>query len=87
VGRSGRGGEEKNSQLPPGIESSNPNCPARSLVAIPTEQSRLQTKIYRLFIWAVKGQSSFIWELFLFLCNQLLKYLNRKGKFVPVIFD
>jgi hypothetical protein len=39
--RSGRGGEEKNSQLPPGIEPQNPDHPARSLVAIPTELSRL----------------------------------------------
>jgi hypothetical protein len=39
--RSGRGGEEKNSQPPPGIEPSNPDRPARSLVAIPTELSRL----------------------------------------------
>jgi hypothetical protein len=28
--RSGRGGEEKNSQLPPGIESQNPDRPARN---------------------------------------------------------
>jgi hypothetical protein len=32
--RSGRGGEEKNSQHPPGIEPKNPDRPARSLVAI-----------------------------------------------------
>jgi hypothetical protein len=38
---SGRGGEEKNSQSPPGIEPKNPDRPARSLVAIPTELSRL----------------------------------------------
>jgi hypothetical protein len=39
--RSGRGGEEKNSQSPPGVEPYDPNRPARSLVAIPTELSRL----------------------------------------------
>jgi hypothetical protein len=39
--RSGRGGEEKNFQSPPGIEPCNPDCPARSGVAIPTELSRL----------------------------------------------
>jgi hypothetical protein len=39
--RSGRGGEEKNSQPPRGIESYNPDRPAHSLVAIPTELSRL----------------------------------------------
>jgi hypothetical protein len=38
--RSGRGGEEKNSQPPPGMEPLNPHRPARSLVAIPTELSR-----------------------------------------------
>jgi hypothetical protein len=35
------GGEEKNSQPPPGIEPYNPDPPSRSLVAIPTELSRL----------------------------------------------
>jgi hypothetical protein len=39
--RSGRGGEEKNSQPPPGIELLNPDRPARSLVTIPTKLSRL----------------------------------------------
>jgi hypothetical protein len=39
--RSGRGGEEKNSQPPPGIEPYNPDRPVRSLVTIPTELSRL----------------------------------------------
>jgi hypothetical protein len=37
----GRGSEEKNYQLPPGIEPYNPDGPARSLVAIPNEPSRL----------------------------------------------
>jgi hypothetical protein len=40
-GRSGRGGEEKDFQSPPGIEPYKPAHPARSLVAIPTELSRL----------------------------------------------
>jgi hypothetical protein len=35
------GGEENNSQPPPGIEPRNSNRLARSLVAIPTELSRL----------------------------------------------
>jgi hypothetical protein len=39
--RSGRGGEEKNSQPPPGIETQNPDRSASSLVGIPTELSRL----------------------------------------------
>jgi hypothetical protein len=39
--RSGRGGEEKNSQPPPGIESYNPKRPDRSLVTIPSELTRL----------------------------------------------
>jgi hypothetical protein len=39
--RSGRGAEEENSQFPPGIEPYNPDRPARSLVAITTELSRL----------------------------------------------
>jgi hypothetical protein len=38
--RSGRGGEEKNTQSPPEIEPENSEYPAPSLVAIPTEQSR-----------------------------------------------
>jgi hypothetical protein len=37
----GRGGEEKNSQSPPGIELKNPNRPIRNLVVIPTELSLL----------------------------------------------
>jgi len=32
LSRSGRGGEEKNSQPPPGIETYNPDRPARGLV-------------------------------------------------------
>jgi hypothetical protein len=32
--RTGRGGEENNSQPPTGIEPKNPDLPARSLVAI-----------------------------------------------------
>jgi hypothetical protein len=43
--RSGHGGEEKNSQPPPGIEPLNPDRPARSLVTIPTELSWLNTSI------------------------------------------
>jgi hypothetical protein len=39
--RSGRGSEEKCSQPMPGIEPQNPDRPARSLVSIPTELSRL----------------------------------------------
>jgi hypothetical protein len=39
--RSGRGGEEKNSQPPLGIEHQNPHRPDRSLAAISTELSRL----------------------------------------------
>jgi hypothetical protein len=39
--RYGRGGEEKNSQPPPGIKTQNQDRPARSLVAILTELSRL----------------------------------------------
>jgi hypothetical protein len=39
--RSGRGSEEKNSQSPPGIDPLNPDRPASSLVATPTELSRL----------------------------------------------
>jgi hypothetical protein len=39
--RSGRGGEEKNSQTSPGIKPWNADRPARSLVAMPTELSRL----------------------------------------------
>jgi hypothetical protein len=39
--RSGYGGEEKNSKPPSGIEPYNPDRPARSLVTIPTELSRL----------------------------------------------
>jgi hypothetical protein len=35
--RSGRGGEEKNSQTPSGIEPLNPDRPAHSLVVIPTD--------------------------------------------------
>jgi hypothetical protein len=35
--RSGRGGEEKNSQPPPAIEPPNPDRPARSLVVVLTE--------------------------------------------------
>jgi hypothetical protein len=42
--RSGHGGEEKNSQSPPGIEPRNPDRPARSLVAIQTEPSSGFTK-------------------------------------------
>jgi hypothetical protein len=42
--RSGRGGEEKNSQPPPGIEPFNPDRPAHSLVAIPTELLQLWMK-------------------------------------------
>jgi hypothetical protein len=38
--RSGRGGEEKNSQSPPGIEPWNP-CPAPSPVTVPTELTAL----------------------------------------------
>jgi hypothetical protein len=38
---SGCSGEEKNSQPQPEIEPKNPNCPACSLVTIPTELSRL----------------------------------------------
>jgi hypothetical protein len=38
--RSGRGGEEKNSQPPPGIETYNSDRPVRSLVAIPTKLSK-----------------------------------------------
>jgi hypothetical protein len=34
-------GLEQNFQPPPGIEPQNPDHPARSLVAIPTELSRL----------------------------------------------
>jgi hypothetical protein len=44
--RSGRGGEEKNFQPPPGIEPPNPDRPARSLVAIPTELSRLLLMLF-----------------------------------------
>jgi hypothetical protein len=40
----GHGGEEKNSQSPPGIEPYNPDRPTRSLVAVPTELSRLLIK-------------------------------------------
>jgi hypothetical protein len=40
-GCSGHAGEGKNSQRQPGIEPYNPDCPARSLVAIPTELSQL----------------------------------------------
>jgi hypothetical protein len=43
--RSGHGGEEKNSQPPPGIEPSNPDRPVRNPVAIPTQLSRLITVI------------------------------------------
>jgi hypothetical protein len=39
--RSGRGGEEKNSQSPPEIEPKNPDRPTISLIVIPTELSRL----------------------------------------------
>jgi hypothetical protein len=39
--RSGRGGEEWNSQSLPGLEPQYPDLPARSLVALPTELSRL----------------------------------------------
>jgi hypothetical protein len=39
--QSGRGVEEKNSQLPPGIEPQSSDRPARKPVAIPTELSRL----------------------------------------------
>jgi hypothetical protein len=39
--RSGRGGEEKNSQPLPGIEAYRSDRPANNLVAIPTELSRL----------------------------------------------
>jgi hypothetical protein len=39
--RSGRGGEEKNSQTPPEIEPENPDRPASSLVAILMELTRL----------------------------------------------
>jgi hypothetical protein len=42
---SGRGGEEKNSQPPPGIEPPNPNAPARSSVGIPTELPRLLARM------------------------------------------
>jgi hypothetical protein len=38
---SGRGGLEKNSQPPPGIEPQNLDRPARNLVAMSTELSRL----------------------------------------------
>jgi hypothetical protein len=38
--RCGHGGEQKNSQPPPGIEPWNPDRPHLSLVAIPTELSR-----------------------------------------------
>jgi hypothetical protein len=40
-GRSGRGGEEKNSQSPPEIEPKNSDRPASSLIVIPSELSRL----------------------------------------------
>jgi hypothetical protein len=36
--RSGRGGEEKNSQPPPGIEPWSPDRPAHIVVTIPTER-------------------------------------------------
>jgi hypothetical protein len=39
--RSGHGGEEKNSQPPPGIEPWNPDRPARSPVVISTELSKI----------------------------------------------
>jgi hypothetical protein len=39
--RSGRGGVKKNPQSPPGIGPYNSDRPARALVAIPTELSRL----------------------------------------------
>jgi hypothetical protein len=38
---SGRGGEEKNTHPLPGIEPYNPDRPACSSVAVPTELSRL----------------------------------------------
>jgi hypothetical protein len=39
--RSGRGGEEKNSQPPPETEPYNPDRPTRSPVTTPTELSRM----------------------------------------------
>jgi hypothetical protein len=51
--RSGRGGEEKNSQPPPGIETLSPDYPSRSLVAIPTELSRL---LWPSRITAIQGE-------------------------------
>jgi hypothetical protein len=39
---SGRGGEEKNSQPPPGIEHYDPDRPARSLVARLTKQHAME---------------------------------------------
>jgi hypothetical protein len=47
--RSGRGGEEKNSQPPPGIERYFPDHPAPSLVAISTDLSRLLTLYLKIF--------------------------------------
>jgi hypothetical protein len=47
--RSGHGCEGKHSQPPPGSEHYNPDCPARSLVAIPTELSRLYGEIITIF--------------------------------------
>jgi hypothetical protein len=54
--RSGRGGEEKNSQLPPGIEPYNPDRPARSLVTIPTELSKLvyYNEYFNLFLAVIE---------------------------------
>jgi hypothetical protein len=51
---SGHGGEKKHSHSPPGIETLNPDRPARRLVAIATELSRLLTfelmdMIFKLF--------------------------------------
>jgi hypothetical protein len=45
--RSGRSGEEKSPQSPPGFEPPNPDRPARSPVAIPTELSRFSRLFYK----------------------------------------
>jgi hypothetical protein len=46
--RSGHGGEEKNSQLPPGIEPCNPGRPAPILVAIPTTDNEYNNMCIKL---------------------------------------
>jgi hypothetical protein len=46
--RSGQGAEEKNSQLPPGIELRSSDRPAHSPVAMPTELSWLPSDIWTL---------------------------------------